>query len=263
MRKLGGFTVIELIVVTVVTALLSAVLLQFFVSYMRFGSIVYADSAAFVERLNASDYLRSNLGLSSGLITQTGINDDHALVPDSVDPQHWRSLYPVSGTFGNTSSVTPLLYFKKLSKSTSGALIFNGTTPYQDEFVLYHDGVNQQLRVRVLANTNASNNSRRTTCPDAVASATCPADLTLINGITSVKLRYFSRAGNELSVVTHDTSGVSPCLTPTYPYATCDGASYDIVEVVELTINLAKKPQGAPSASTKSATVIRVALRNK
>jgi prepilin-type N-terminal cleavage/methylation domain-containing protein len=266
MRQKDGFTLIELIVVTALTAILSAVILQFSLSYMRFSSIVQSDSSAFVERLNASDYLRENLGLSSGLIAQNSINDNNTLVTDS-DPQHWQVLYPISNTtYGTTSSVTPLLYFKKYSKDSSGTLISSGTSYYEDEYVLYHDGSSQQLRVRTLANPDAAGNVRLTTCPVANASATCPADLVLMDNITSVKLRYFSRAGIELSVTSSGTDAlgntVTPCTNTVYPYTGCIGANFNIVEVVEITLNLQTQPLGTHSVTTKSATVIRIALRN-
>lgn len=267
-RQPAGFSLVELITVIVLTALLSGIILQFSLSYMRYSSIVQSDSSAFVERLNASDYLRENLGMSTGLLSQNSIEDPSALVPD-YDSHHWAVLYPLGGTstsFGNSSSTTPLMYYSEFSKDTSGSLTTFGTTYYQDEYILYHDGPSQQLRVRTLANPNVTNNRRKTTCTPASATASCPADKVLINNITSVKIRYFSRAGIELSITNHGVdgagNGVSPCPNPTYPYTVCDGATFSLVEVVELTLNLKTQPIGTHGVTTKSATVIRVALRN-
>lgn len=262
MNNEKGFTLPELIVVMVLTMLLSGLLFQFAIGYARFSSVAQSDSIAFVERLNASDYLRENLGLSSGLISQNSLVDVNADIPDTSNPGHWRLLHAIKATFGNTSTVTPLLYFKKLSLTTSGAVTYNGVLPYEDEFVLYHDGTSKQLRIRTLANPSVATNKLTTSCPPAIATTSCPADKVLINDIVTIALRYFSRSGNDISFNSIDQSGNIPCTAPGPDYTGCEGADFPSAEVVELTINLSKRPIGTITNSTQSATVIRVALRN-
>ncbi len=258
-----GFTLPELIIVMVLTLLFSGLLFQFAMGYARYGSVVQSDSIAFVERLNASDYLRENLGLSSGLISQNSIVDTHPNVPDGSIPNHWRVLHAVKANFGNTSSPTPLIYFKKPSITTSGNMTYNGVLPYEDEFVIYHDGATKQLRVRTLANPAVASNRLTTSCPPGSVTATCPVDKVLISDIVSVSLRYFSRSGNDISFTSIDSLGTSPCTAPGPTYTGCAGADFPSVEVVELTLNLSKKPIGTNVNSTQSATIIRVALRNR
>lgn len=262
MKDRDGFTLPELIIVMVLTMLLSGLLFQFAIGYARFNTVAQSDSIAFVERLNASDYLRENLGLSSGLISQNSIVDTNANVPDTSNPSHWRLLHAIKGTFGNTSTVTPLLYFKKPSLNTSGSMVYSGTLPHEDEFIIYHDGPSKELRVRILANPNVTNNKAITSCPPAIATSGCPADKVLVNDIVSVALRYFSRSGNDISFNSIDEFGNIPCTAPGPDYTGCEGADFPSAEVVELTINLSKRPVGVSSNTTQSATVIRVALRN-
>lgn len=247
----------------VLTMLLSGLLFQFAIGYARFNTVAQSDSIAFVERLNASDYLRENLGLSSGLISQNSIADTNANVPDGSNPSYWQELHAVKGTFGNTSTVTPLLYFKKPSINTSGAPINNGVLPYEDEFILYHDGPSKELRVRALANAAAPSNRAATSCPPSIATTNCPADKLLISDITSVALRYFSRSGNDITYTSLDDLGASPCTASGPSYTGCVGPDFPSAEVVELTINLSKRPLGVSADTTQSATVIRVALRNR
>lgn len=262
MKRQDGFTMPELIIVMILTLLLSALLFEFVIGYSRFSAVSQSDSIAFVERLNASDFLRENLGLSSGLISQNSISDANVNVPDGSNPSHWRLMHAIKGTFGDTSSVTPLVYFKKPSLNTSNAMVFNGTLPYEDEFVIYHDGPSKELRVRTLAHPDVTNNKLTTSCPPAVATSSCPKDKVLINDITSVALRYFSRSGNDISFNSIDEFGNIPCTAPGPDYVGCEGADFPSVEVVELTLNLAKTPIGVKGQTTQSATVIRVALRN-
>lgn len=263
MRNQAGFTIPELIIVMVLTVLLSGLLFQFAMGYARFNAVAQSDSIAFVERLNVSDYLRENIGLSSGLIVQTSISDSNANVPDSVSPTYWREVHAVKGTFGNTSTVTPLLYFKKPSLNTSGDMVYNGVLAYEDEYVLYHDGPSKELRVRTLAHPDVANNRVTTSCPPAIATSGCPADKLLISDIVSVTLRYFSRSGNDITFTSLDDLGTSPCTASGPEYVGCVGPDFPSVEVVELTVNLSKKPVGVSANTTQSATVIRVALRNR
>lgn len=262
MNRESGFTIPELIVVMILTVLLSGLLFQFALGYMRFNAVAQSDSIAFVERLNVSDFLRENLGLSSGLINQNSIVDANANVPDSSNPNHWREIHAIKGSFGNTSSVTPLLYFKKPSVNTSNNIVYNGTSPYEDEFIVYHDGPSKQIRVRTLANSAATNNKLTTSCPPSIATSSCPADKILINDILSVSLRYFSRSGNDITYNSIDELGNSPCIAAGPDYDGCEGGDFPIVEVVELTLNLSKQPVGVKGNTTQSATIIRIALRN-
>ena len=258
-----GFTLPELIIVMVLTMLFSGLLFQFAMGYARYSSVAQSDSVAFVARLNASDYLREKLGPPSGLISQNSITDAYPNVPDGSNPSHWRVLHAVKATFGNTSTATPLIYFKKPSITTSGGMTYNGVLPYEDEFIVYHDGATKQLRVRTLANTAVATNRLVTSCPPENASASCPADKVLISDIISVSLRYFSRSGNDISFTSIDSAGTSPCSAPAPTYTGCAGADFPSVEVVELTLNLSKRPVGTSVNSTQSATIIRVALRNR
>ncbi len=265
----AGFTLPELIVVMVLTVLLSGLLFQFALGYSRYAGLMQANSIALVERLTASDYLRENLGMASILVSQTSIDDPNARVPDTSNPQYWKIIQPLGSypgltdiTLGNSTSVTPIVYFDKHSRDSNGAHIKNGLLFYDDEYVLYHDGPRQELRVRTLKNAAAPDNRAVTSCNPGSGTPTCPEDKLLISNIASVKLRYFSKAGNLIDIRSIDEFGASPCAA-TSPYASCRGGDFSVVEVVEITLNLVKKPTGDSQGTTQSATVIRVALRNK
>ncbi len=262
-----GFTLPELIIVMVLSTMLSAILFGFAIDYSRYGSTIQSNSVAFVERLNASDFLRENIGLSSGLINQTSIHDDHALVQDPYDPEHWILIRAVKGTFGNNSSVTPLVYFKKFSRNSNRDVVYNGVKPYEDEYVIYHDGAKKEVRVRTLANPDAKDvdgtSMATTSCPIAYVTDECPEDKLLISDIISIGLRYFSRSGNEITYNSIDDLGIVPCTAVGPLYTGCAGADFPSAEVIEITLNLSKRPDGVGTNSTQSATIIRVALRNK
>ncbi len=251
-----GFTLPELISVMVVSALFTGLILFFMVSYWRYGYLLEADLDTLVTRLNAGDVLRESLGLSSGLINQNSFADSHTNNPDPAIPSnlYWTPLHAVPGNTAMPAagSTTPLLYFRGFSVDTSKNIVMNGTQPYEDEFVLYLDGSTKSLKLRSLANASALNNRLKTSCPPASATSTCPADRTIATDLASIDIRYFSRTGNTIDYTSSFDSATNSYTGPDFPVA----------EVVELTLNLSKKPIFQKSYATTNTTIIRIALRN-
>lgn len=250
-----GFTIVELLSVMAVTTLFVGLIMFFTFSYWRYGFLMEADLDTFVTRLNAGDYLRESLGTSSGLIVQNSIPDPNAHNPDPAiaSGQYWTPLHAVPGTqSAGGSGTTPFLYFSRLSVNTSGNIIMNGTQPYEDEYVLYLDGPTKRLLVRALANPNAPGNRLLTSCPPAIATAACPADKVLVQDLASVESKYFSRTGNTIN----HTSIVDP---DTGAYI---GPDFPVVDVVEVVLNITKKPIFQKTNATQNKTTIRIALRN-
>lgn len=256
-----GLTVVELLIVMVVTGMLTGLIFTFSFSYWRQGLATQTELNAIIERLNASDYLRENLSSSSGLATQSSIQDNNVMKTEPTDStgKYWKIIHAYSGLINNTSGATPVLYFKRLSTNSSQNVIYNGLLPYEDEYIIYMDAPSKQLRVRVLANPNATGNALKTTCPPASASSSCPPDKILANDITGVSMRYFTKAG--LDITYSETQMTDTSVTPNVTY-TVYGPDYPVVEVVELTLKLSKVPNHKVDDALRSSTIIRVALRN-
>lgn len=251
-----GFTLSELVIVMFVTSLFTGLIMFFMISYWRYGMLLEADLDTLVSRLNAGDILRENISPSSGLILQNSLADANTLNPDtSISPaNYWEIIHAIPGNkpLPTSGTTEPLLYFRRFSVNSSGAVIMNGTQPYEDEFILYMDGTAKQLLLRTLANPNAANNKLTTSCPPASATASCPADRVVVSDLASVDMRYFSRTGNLIdytSVVDTDTGAYI-------------GPDFTVVEVVEFTLNIAKKPIFQTANSTFNSTIIRIALRS-
>ncbi len=251
-----GFSLVELLSVMVVTGIFVGLIMFFTFSYWRYGFLMEADLDTFVSRLNAGDYMREAFSASSGLITQNSIPDNYSQNPDPAIPgnQYWSPIHAVPGSVpvGSNGTTTPLVYFRRHSLNSSGTVIMNGAQPFEDEYILYLNGSTKQLLVRALANPNASGNRLMTSCPPASASTTCPPDKVLIGDLASVDMRYFSRSGNIVdysSIIDPDTG----------LYA---GPDYPVVDVIEFTLGVTKKPIFQKTNATQNKTIIRVALRN-
>lgn len=253
-NRQDGFTLIELLIVILVSSLIFTATFSFFWQYWQYAEKSQTDSDTFTSRLDVSDYIREKVGTTSGLITQNSIADPNANVSDpSSGANFWLTIHSIPGTIStDSSSDRPILYFRHYSQDKNGAFIFNGLNPYEDEYIIYLSKLGE-LRVRTLANPNASANALRTSCPSAVASDTCPEDKLLIDGVSSISTRYFSRSGTLLDY--------TPVFDPELN-AYVEGPDFPAVEVVEYTLNIAKKAFTQTSNTTQSSTIIRIALRN-
>lgn len=253
----AGFTIIELVIAMSAGLVVSGLVIFFGFNFWRSGALQQADQETLITRLNAGDYIRENVGESTGLINQNSLADSHTMAADEDQPSghYWQIIHAVSPDnipVGATGSYTPLLYFRKLSINTSNNIIMNGTNPYEDEHILYLDGTTKQLLARTIANPIAPNNKAVTTCPPAQATSLCPADKVVAEDVASIDTRYFSRNG---SVLNHEATTDS--LTGEF-----NGPDFPLVEVVELTINLEKAAAFEHSASSINNTVIRISIRN-
>jgi prepilin-type N-terminal cleavage/methylation domain-containing protein len=248
-----GFTLVELLVTIILSTLFSMLILFFFISFWRYAYLLQADEDTLTTRLNAGDILREEIGTSTGLIIQNSLGDNNSLDPDPAQASnlYWLPIHAVPGNkpAGSNGTITPLIYFKRYSLNSTGNYIMNGTQPYEDEYLLYLNGTDKALMQRTLVNPN---DKLKTSCPPSSASASCPADKTIATDIGSINTRYFSRTGNPI-----DWTSIYDSDTGTYV-----GPDYPAVEVVELTLNLTKKPTFQKTSATSNTTIIRVALRD-
>lgn len=254
-RRQEGFTIPELLVMTLVTSMFVTLIMTFMFGYWRYGYMLESEQDTLTTRLNAGDILREQVGQASGLINQNSIADDNANNPDPEisSGQYWETIHAIPGNKAvSTSGTTPLLYFRRHSRDSNNNVIMNGTQPYEDEHILYIDNAAKKLYLRSLANPTAVGNQTKTSCPVNIASSSCPADKVVADDLASIDMRYFSRTGNLIDYTSIWDPLISAYIGPDYP----------TVEVVEFTVNLSKKPIFQQTESTKTSTIIRIALRN-
>jgi Tfp pilus assembly protein FimT len=253
-RHDGGFTIPELLIMIIVTAILTTFVVDFSLNYWRASATLENDSETLVTRLNAGDALRDALNPVSALISQNSIQDSNTANPDATaGAAYWTALHAIPGTTNMPATgTTPLFYYQAPSITSSKSFIMNGTAPYQDEYVLYLSGSTKQLLLRTLVNPSATGDKFKTSCPANLASTTCPADRILATDVSSVGLRYFSRSGNVINY----TSITDP-VTGAYI-----GPDFQSVEVAEITINFFRKSTLHGGRDTSSQVIVRVALRN-
>lgn len=249
-----GFSLVELMIVLGATALFVGLLLDFGMNYWRYAALLGSDNETLVSRLNTQDYIREIIGTSDGLILQNSIPDANTNNPDPVaGASYWQTIHAVPATISiPATGTTSLLYFRRFSVDNNNSIIMNGTTAYDDEYILYVDNSSKELRVRILANPNAPNNKQKTTCPPNIASTSCPSDKVLLEDISAITSVYYSRSGNTInynSVIDTDTGAYI-------------GPDFTAVEALQYNFRISKKPLFQKSNATTSDTVVRIALRN-
>lgn len=239
----------------VMTGIITTMLLAFMFQYLKVGYATDASLETLVSRLNAADYIRESIGTSTGLISQNGLPDARTLVPDPAQPSntYWLPIHAIPDTrTAAAGSYTPIVYYRRFSVTSTKALIMNGTTPYEDEYVIYLNGTTGQLLVRTIANNSAPSNAAKSSCPPASTTASCPADKILARNVTSVASRFFSRSGNLI-----DYRSSTDITTGQY-----NGPDYTSVEAIEFSINFSVKPLFEKTKTVQSTSVVRIALRN-
>lgn len=264
-----GFTLVEMIIVIVMTTVLSMIIFAIGYQYLKQAASLSARTNFYHDRLNVADYLRQNIGLSTGLLNQNSIDDSNRLVADPADATNtrWKLIHAIPGSFGVTGSVTPIVYYSQDALRTDGTPIMNGATAYQNEFIMYHDGPSSELRIRSLANPDATDNATKTTC--TTATATCPKDKVLLTGVQTIEMRYFSRSGEDIDFrdscdpdVYYCAGTSPPACEQVEPYTGCNGLDFSQVEVAQFKLKVKKKVESDASRSIYNTTIIRIALRN-
>lgn len=253
----SGFTLVELVVAMVFTMMFAAMVFGFMLNFWSATATLEHDSETFVTREDAGDSLRDALNAGSHLITQNSITDANATIPDPSDATktHWLLIHAIPGSTAMPAggSYKSVFYYDAPSVDSSKNVIYNGSLPYYDEFVLYMNGTTKQLLLRKLANTSATGNNLKTTCPAAIATTTCPADTIIADDVSSVDTRYFSRSGNTI-----DYTSITDPTTGNYI-----GPDFPAVEVVEITLHLSHSSTIHGGATTLNEAIVRVALRNE
>lgn len=247
-----GFTLVELVIAISFTVMFTALVFSFMLSFWRASATLENDAETFVTRQNAGDKLRDVLNAATQLVSQNSISDTYPLA--AADGTHWQLIHAIPSTINTPSSggYSPVFYFESPSVNSSKNFIYNGASPYYDEFVLYLNGSTKQLLLRTLANPNATGNAKKTSCPASNASASCPADSIVADNVTAVSTRYFSRSGNTIDYTSITDPNTGNYIGPDFP----------AVEVVEITVHIGRKSTLNGGQDTSNETIVRVALRN-
>lgn len=217
-RAQAGFTLVEVTVAVSLMALVAVVFLGLATSYLV---IITRNNELSDMTLTSQNLLRTtveNLRFGDGVRQTNTISDVNA---------------PSGGW--NTSNTSFVIILAVPAVNISRNYIIDPATgsPYMNELVYYKNGTT--LMKRSLANPGASGTTIKTSCPVALASSTCPADIQLATYVSSMTFKLYDQD----AVLT---------TTPS------------LARSVNITLNMQRNAPGNPINVTNS---IRVTLRNR
>lgn len=177
-----GFTIVELAIgISVGTVLL----LAFMTVITDYFILITKNNASIDMTTSSQNLLRSTvevLRLSNGVRQTNSITDPNA---------------PSGGW--NTSNANFVIVISTPAIDAARDYIIDPSTgsPYMNELVYYRSG--NSLMKRSLANPAAAGNTLRTSCPAALASDTCPADVDLADYFQAMSFTLYNQDSNVTS----------------------------------------------------------------
>lgn len=221
-KRSDGFTLPEVIITLFIIAILSAALMTIY--FLFFNQTIRNSYHArlAVESQSILRLIVEELRVSSGV---------HAVSkPDA---------YVVGGgTNWSTSNSNLVLIIATPAVDINNNVLYNAGAgePYINELIYYAS--NGTLYRRQLADSTATGNKYKTSCPPANVSPTCPQDALLTNHFKSLSFKFFDQDNIEIPEATGDITQARS---------------------IELTINMEHKTFGE---TVKYTNTIRMTMRN-
>lgn len=177
-----GFTLPEIVVtVTLVGLLIGPVIVGTFFFY---SSMIVSGQQTQLAVESQSILHATVEELRAG----SGVRDTNLVADAYAPPEGW-----------NTSNDNLVLIIATPALNDANDFIINPLTgePYQNEIIYYAS--ENTLYKRYLAHPDAVGNKRRTTCPAANASSTCPADVVLSENFKTMNFVFYDQDNIETS----------------------------------------------------------------
>lgn len=178
----AGYTLVEVLIVVTVMGILLAVIGTF-----ALGSFTQTS----VESVRASQ-------LGESQIAMDRVINDIRLAAGADSTNRWPDANNSAGTLAWSSNANTLV-LATIATNASNNVIFADASKYISEknSTIYFVK-NGNLYKRVLA-APVAGNSAKTSCPQAVASASCPADKLMLSNVVSFSLKYFDGANAQVT----------------------------------------------------------------
>lgn len=182
LKSENGFTMVELTMTIGLMAVLSigfmAIFTSFLVTNTRINTTIEMTSGSQILLRTMVEELRYGAG-----VRQTNT------ITDPNGP----------GAGWNTGNVNFVIITAVPASDSSNNYIMDTSTgaPYMNEFVYFKQG--STLYKRTLAHPGASGNRLRTSCPENIASSSCPADRKLVENLSTMAFVLYDQDNYETS----------------------------------------------------------------
>ncbi len=199
-----GFSLVEMLITITLVSILSLTVANFIANWLQISDIAQARTALLTNAENALDKVSADIRLSG--------NVDQA--------NRWADANAPGGSQYGWQSNNTTLVLARIATNNQNEVIFSDASQYipeKDNIVYYVSG--KKLYRRVIA-ANDPNTAAITTCPPALATASCPADSKVGEDITAFSIAYYNADDQivgpddaravQLSITVSQTKGGEP-----------------------------------------------------
>lgn len=175
-RKSRGYTVVELVITIVVIGVLIVGVFPAFSNYL----ILITRNSVSVDMTNETqNLLRTTV---EELRYGAGVRVSSSLTDSNAPPGGWNT--------GNSNFV--IIIAMPAVDSDRNYIIDDATGyPYNNEYIYFKS--EDVLYKRILAHPDATGNSVKTSCPAALATASCPADRKLVQAVVNMVFTLYDQ----------------------------------------------------------------------
>ncbi len=168
-KNTRGFTLVEL---NMSIAILGIIMVSLLAVFTTFLVIIVRNNVSTDMTVDSQSLLRTvveEIRYGAGVRQTNTITDANG---------------PTGGWNTSNASFVIITAIPALNSSNEYIIDSDSGLPYFNEMVYFKQGTT--LYKRVLANPGATGNKLKTTCPSAAASSSCPADIRLVDNVSSM-----------------------------------------------------------------------------
>jgi prepilin-type N-terminal cleavage/methylation domain-containing protein len=181
-KNSNGFTLPELVTSITIAGILATVL--FTATFYYFANAAQSETATnlALESQTILTQMTEDIRLADSIATTNSITDSHS---------------PVGGW--TTSDPSNIIIIEDPAVDSSRSIIYDSSTgnPYRNEYIYFTNGAN--MYKRILANTNATGNIAKTTCPSSSSGPTCPPDRIFSTNVSNLVFTFYDASDNTTS----------------------------------------------------------------
>jgi prepilin-type N-terminal cleavage/methylation domain-containing protein len=192
-----GFTLVEMLITMIMISLLSLMVANFIADWLQTASLAQVRTTLLSNAQDALDNVGNDIRLSGA----------------ADQPNRWPDPNGPSGNQYGWTSNSSTLVLARLATNSSNNVIYADTSKYisQKDNVIYYVS-NKKLYQRIIAASDA-NTSATTTCPPALATASCPADRKIAQDVTNFSITYYN--ADDQVVVANEARAIQLSITLT------------------------------------------------
>jgi prepilin-type N-terminal cleavage/methylation domain-containing protein len=172
----AGFTLVELIISITIIGFVGVGIMYAFTNYL----VLVTRNGIMAEMTTASQNLLR--GTVEELRYGAGVRDVNSITDANE---------PVGGWSTSNSNFVIIIAMPAQDEDREYIIDTLTGEPYNNEFVYFKSGTT--LYKRVLANPSATGNTARTTCPESVATSSCPADRQLLDTLDDMVFTLYDQ----------------------------------------------------------------------